>query len=226
MSRSAKSCLLMMTMTALLGLGPGSARAEPVKRVALVFDDGPRPADVEPLLAVLAREQVAVTFSLVGARVDENPGAARTILAAGHEIANHSQTHAHPHELADAALDREVSAAQEKIAAVTGRAPRWYWPPFIEVDDRVRAAVARAKLMIYTPRHLVVSLDYDRTVPAAEIFRRATTDVSDGSVILFHEWREETRQQLPAILAELRRQHCVFLTFSGLHTALEGPSRP
>jgi peptidoglycan/xylan/chitin deacetylase (PgdA/CDA1 family) len=63
-------------------------------------------------------------------------------------------------------------------------------------------------------------------VRAAEILHRATTDIHDGTVILFHEWRAETRGQLPSILAELRRQHCVFLTFSGLHEALAGsPAR-
>jgi len=194
--------------------------AAPVKRVALVFDDGPRPADAEPLLALLAREKVSVTFSLVGDRVNENPATAKTIAAAGHEIANHSQTHAHARDLDDAALDREVAAAQQAIQAATGIVPRWYWPPYLEVDDRVRAAVARGGLTLYTPRHLVVSMDYERSVPAAEILRRATTDVRDGSVILFHEWRAETREQLPAILAELRRQNCEFLTFSALHEAL------
>lgn len=213
-------------MIAVVLLGAGLAvvvpAAEPAsgKRVALVFDDGPRPADAEPLLALLAREKVSVTFSLVGDRVDENPAAAMSIAAAGHEIANHSQTHSHPRALDDAALDHEVAAAQQKIQAAVGAGPRWYWPPFLEVDDRVRAAVSRAQLAVYTPRHLVISMDYDTTVPAAEILRRATTDITDGSVILFHEWRAETRQQLPAILAELRRQNCVFLTFSGLQTSL------
>ena len=194
--------------------------AEPTKRVALVFDDGPKPADAEPLLAVLARENIQVTFSLVGDRVNESPETARAIAAAGHEIANHSQTHSHPKDLDDAALDREVASAQQKITTVTGHAPRWYWPPFLESDDRVRAAVSHGQLTIYAPKHLVVSMDYDRSVPAAEILRRATTDVRDGTVILFHEWRLETREQLPAILANLRRQGCEFLTFSALHESL------
>ena len=205
------------------------ALAAPVKRVALVFDDGPKPADAGPLLELLAREKVPVTFSLVGDRVNENPATARAITAAGHEIANHSQTHAHPRDLDEAALDREVAAAQRAIPAATGVTPRWYWPPYLEIDDRVRAAVGRAGLTPYTPRHLVVSKDYDNGVPAAEIYRRATTDVRDGSVILFHEWRAETREQLPAILAELRRQNCVFLTFSGLYdsfAAADAAARP
>ncbi len=210
--------LLMMVF--LMMAGAVLDHAAPVKRVALVFDDGPRPADAEPLLALLAKENVHVTFSLVGDRVDENPAMAKAIATAGHEIANHSQTHAHPRDLDDAALNREVGEAQQKITAAAGSAPKWYWPPFIEVDDRVRAAVAQAHLAIYTPRRLVASMDYDTKVPAAEIFRRATTDISDGTVILFHEWRAETREQLPAILAELRRQNCVILTFSGLHDSL------
>lgn len=220
---------IRMTAIALLGAGLAniifSAEPAPVKRVALVFDDGPVPANAAPLLTLLAKEGVPVTFSLVGNRVDENPATAKAIAAAGHEIANHSQAHAHPRDLDDAALDREVADAQQKITAAAGVAPRWYWPPFLEVDDRVRAAVAHANLALYTPRHLVVSKDYDTTVPAPDIQRNATTDVVDGTVILFHEWRAETREQLPAILAELRRQGCRFLTFSALFDSLAASDR-
>lgn len=211
---------LLFVVLSLGGLALTGTAAVPVKRVALVFDDGPKPADAGPLLALLAQEEVPVTFSLVGDRVKENPETARAIAAAGHEIANHSQAHAHPKDLSDAALDREVADAQQLIAATVGRAPRWFWPPFLEIDDRVRAAVGQAGITLYTPHHLVVSKDYDRSVPAAEIYRLATTDVRDGSVILFHEWRAETREQLPAILAELRRQGVEFYTFSGLAAAL------
>ena len=207
------------TVLIIVGMALNVAHADSAKRVALVFDDGPKPADAGPLLALLAKENVKVTFALVGDRVDENPATAKTITAAGHEVVNHSQTHVHARDLSDAALDREVAAAQQKIKAATGVAPKWYWPPFLETDDRVRAAVSRAKLAIYTPRHLVVSMDYDRAVPAAEILRRATTDVRDGSVILFHEWRKETREQLPAVLADLRRQGFGFVTFSELGSA-------
>jgi peptidoglycan/xylan/chitin deacetylase (PgdA/CDA1 family) len=202
-----------------------STEAPPVRRVALVFDDGPKPEDAGPLLAVLEKEGLHVTFSLVGDRVVDNPGLARKISAAGHEIANHSQTHSHPRELSDAALDREVAGAQARLAEVLGHPPKWYWPPFLESDDRVRAAVAKAGLTIYQPHHLVVSKDYEKSVSADEIRRLATTDVRDGSVILFHEWRAETREQLPAILAELRRQGCVFLTFSQLEEQLRAGMR-
>lgn len=212
--------MILLAMTAAI-----LTQAEPKKRVALVFDDGPKPADAEPLLALLAREKVRVTFALVGDRVDENPATAKAIATAGHEIANHSQTHAHPRDLKDAALDQEVATAQKKLTAVLGHAPRWYWPPFLEIEERLHTAVARSRLAVYLPRKVVASMDWDTSVSAEEILRRATTGIEDGTVILNHEWRAETRQQLPAILAELRRQNCEFLTFSELHDALAASAK-
>jgi len=219
--RSARLASISLVMVAV-----GGMVAAPAKRVALVFDDGPAATSTEALLAVLAQEKVPATFSLVGDRVNENPQLAKAIAAAGHEINNHSQTHAQPSGLNDAALDHEVAGNQRKLTEILGVAPKWYWPPYLKIDDRVRASVTRAGLAIYEPRHLVVSKDYDRAVPAAEILQRATTDVRDGSVIMFHEWRVETREQLPAILAELRRQHCEFYTFSGLEAAFRGSASP
>src|ERR1035441_4031512 len=184
--------------------------------IALVFDDGPFPEHAPKLLELFAREGIHVTFSLVASNVVAHPETARAIVAAGHEVANHSYGHRHPKSLDDAALEEEIAGAQKIIAEKSGFTPRWYWPPFIETDDRVRAMAAKAGVEVYPIKNRWVSQDYARAVNAAEIKRRATTNVTDGSVILFHEWRDETLAQLPAILAELRRQGCVFETFSEL----------
>lgn len=187
--------------------------------VALVFDDGPFPDHAPKLLELFAREKIHVTFSLVATNVETHPDTAKAIAAGGHEIANHSYSHRHPKDCDDAKLDHEIVDAQKIIATTTGFTPKWYWPPFLETDDRVRATAAKAKLEVYSLKQVVVSQDYDRSVSAEEIKRKATTNVKDGSVILFHEWRDETLEQLPAILAELRRQGGVFLTFSELATS-------
>jgi peptidoglycan/xylan/chitin deacetylase (PgdA/CDA1 family) len=187
-----------------------------VVHVALVFDDGPFPEHAPKLLALFAKEGIHVTFSSVATNVELHPATAKAVLAAGHEIANHSYAHHHPKDLDDAALEHEIVAAQKIIVATTGFTPKWYWPPYLESDERVRATAAKAQLQVYVPKHLVVSQDYDRAVNADEIQRKATTNVVDGTVILFHEWRDETFERMPAILAELRKQGCVFLTFSEL----------
>ena len=196
--------------------------------VALVFDDGPFPDHAPKLLALFAKEQIYVTFSLVASNVQAHPDTAIAIRDGGHEIANHSYAHRHAKDLDDAALEQEIGGAQKIIADATGFTPKWYWPPFLEADDRVRAVSAKAKIEVYSLKKVVVSQDYDRSVGAEEIKRKATTNVKDDSVILFHEWRDETLEQLPAILTELRRQGCVFLTFSQLaahNLAMEQPRK-
>jgi len=184
-----------------------------VIHVALVFDDGPFPDHAPKLLELFAKEKVHVSFSLIASNVETHADLAKAIVAGGDEINNHSYSHCHPKDCDDAKLDREIAGAQEIIKQSTGFMPKWYWPPFLETDDRVRAAAAKAKIVVYSLKQVVVSQDYDRSVSGAEIKRKATTNVRDGSVILFHEWRDETYEQMPAILAELRRQGCVFLTF-------------
>jgi peptidoglycan/xylan/chitin deacetylase (PgdA/CDA1 family) len=211
-----KLLLLQFLMISLLAPGRAVATDSNLVHVALVFDDGPLPGHTDKLLALFAAEQIHVTFGSTATNVESQPTLARAVVAAGHEIANHSYTHRHPKDLDDATLEHEIVDAQNVIAATSGFRPKWYWPPFLESDARHPATVARARIEVFTPRHLVVSEDYNRQVSAADIKRKATTGVTDGTVILFHEWRDETLDQLPAILAELRRQHCVILTFSQL----------
>jgi peptidoglycan-N-acetylglucosamine deacetylase len=200
---------------------PAAAETNTV-HVALVFDDGPFPEHAPKLMEFFARENIHVTFSLVASNVLTHPETAKAIAAAGHEIANHSFGHLHPKSLSDAELEHEIVAAQKVIAEKSGFTPKWYWPPFIEIDDRVRAMAKQAGIGVYPLKKLVVSMDYDRSVNAGEIWRHATSGVTDGTVILFHEWRDETLEQLPAILAELRKQGCVFETFSELDVYNQG----
>ena len=207
--------LLPIFLMALLASTLSSLAADSTNvHVAMIFDDGPFPDHAPKLLKLFADEKVHVTFGSVASCVETNAALCKKLLAGGHEMANHSYSHKHPKDLDDATLESEIVGAQKIIIDKTGFTPKWYWPPFLESDDRVRATAAKAHIEVYQPKHLVVSMDYDRSVGADEIRRKATTNVIDGAVILFHEWRDETYEQLPAILAELRRQHCVFVTFS------------
>jgi len=61
--------------------------------VAITFDDGPDPRTLHPLLDLLAREKATATFFLVGRSAAAHPDLVQEILAAGHEVGNHSQTH-------------------------------------------------------------------------------------------------------------------------------------
>jgi len=206
--------------SALLLLGSlATAGTKPI-HVAMIFDDGPDPVQTPKLLAIFAEEKVHVTFGTVAKNAEAHPALLKTVVAAGHELANHSYSHQHPKGLSASVLESEIVGAGKQIRTASGFAPKWYWPPFLEIDDNVRAYAAQAGLQIYQPRKLVVSGDYMNELSAEEILRRATTGVEDGAVILFHEWRAETVAQMKAIITELKRQGCVFVTFSEMEQQL------
>jgi peptidoglycan/xylan/chitin deacetylase (PgdA/CDA1 family) len=211
-----KSSLVAIFLVLVLAQFSALANGSNAVHVALVFDDGPFPEHTPKLCELFAKEKVHVSFSFVATNVQAHPDLAKLVLAGGHEINNHSFSHRHAKDLDDGPLEQEIVGAQKIIAEAAGAAPKWYWPPFLEMDDRIRAMARKAGIEVYSLKQVVVSQDYDRSVGAEDIKRKATTNVKDGSVILFHEWREETYQQLPAILAELRKQGCVFMTFSEL----------
>ena len=64
------------------------------KVVALTFDDGPDPFHTPRVLEILDRYHVKATFFMLGRNVERHPAMAREVLARGHEIGNHSYSHA------------------------------------------------------------------------------------------------------------------------------------
>ena len=77
-------------------------------------------------LDILKAHHLTITFFVVGqdAALEKNHPALRSIAAAGHEIGNHSFNH-EPwlHLYTDAAIDAELSQAEEHIHRATGQKP-------------------------------------------------------------------------------------------------------
>src|SRR4051812_25131475 len=74
--------------------GPSVYRGQGTRRsIALTFDDGPSPGSLQ-LLDYFAREGVKATFFQCGVNVLRHPDISRTVSEAGHEIGNHTYSHA------------------------------------------------------------------------------------------------------------------------------------
>jgi len=218
--------LLTMSLAILTVAARGDA-TPPAKRVAFVFDDGPVPAHAAKFIELLAREGVKATFAQEGRNVAAHPALTRAMAEAGHEIANHSYTHPHLKDMPVEAITRELRDTQAAVREATGRAPQWFWAPFLEWSDSIAAGATDAGVRHFplSQVKLVSSDDWNTATDAAGILKNATTGVEDRTIILCHEWRAETLAQLPAILAELRRQGCTFVTFSELAASLTPEQR-
>jgi len=98
--------------------------------VALTLDDGPTPAGTQPLLDLLARHSVRATFFLVGSDMRQHPELARQIVAAGHELGNHSYTHQRMLLRSPSFLRRELDDTDAAIRDAGFRGPIFFRPPY------------------------------------------------------------------------------------------------
>ncbi|MGO1068193.1 polysaccharide deacetylase family protein [Lysobacter sp. CA199] len=114
-------------------IGRGSPQR---RRVALSFDDGPGRATPD-LLSLLRELEIAATFFCLGQAVRAEPGVVARMLAEGHEVGNHSMSHADARGLSPAALlEQEVRPATRELlrAGVSASSAHLFRPAYGEIQ--------------------------------------------------------------------------------------------
>lgn len=170
------------------------------KLVALSFDAAWGNEDTRTLIDILGSYGVSTTFFVVGDWVDKYPESVQALSEAGHEVMNHSSTHAHFSALSAAEIKGDIERCNSKIEALTGVRPTLFRCPYGEYDDHVIKAIR--SLGMTAVQWDVDSLDW-KGISAQEIARRVLDRVQPGSIVLFHNAAENTPEALPEILEAL-----------------------
>lgn len=190
--------------------------------LALTFDDGPQVEATTEVLDILQQAGVVGTFFLVGERVAECPEIARRIQAEGHEIGNHSYSHANLPQLESAqAIEAEIARTQVVIQQVVGVEPRLFRAPFLAHDARVHQALERLQLSSINAS--CSSKDWQPGQTREQIYHKVTSEVQAGGIVLMHDWPVGTRQALSEIIHQLQSRGFRLVTVSDLIAAGEPP---
>ncbi len=167
--------------------------------IALTFDDGPSESTPE-ILEILARYGARATFFQCGLNVRRLPDVSRQVLAAGHEIGNHSYTHLLLSLRSPTIVDEEFSRAQETLADATGFRPSWLRAPFGVRWFGLRGVQRRLGLtgLMWT------AIGYDWSLPSAAIVERVKPKIGNGAIICLHDGRllaaaPDVRQTVEAV---------------------------
>ena len=132
--------------------------------------------------------------------MDKYPESVKQLHDAGHEIANHSDTHPHMSKLSDKEIMNEVTLCNEKIEAITGEPVTLFRCPYGEYDDNVISTINDMDINVI--QWNVDSLDW-KDLSADDIRLRVTSNVVPGSIVLFHNAAKNTPEALPGILEYL-----------------------
>ena len=189
--------------------------AFPADAVALTIDDGPHPVWTPKILRLLDRYQVPALFCMIGNQVLGHEAVARSVVQAGHQLANH--TWSHPTSMARRSIDsihEEIKRAQNKIQNTTGYVPTLFRSPGGDWSQPLFGAVAQAGL---------VPLDWsddprDWSRPGVPFITHRLMAAKPGQILLCHDGggdRSQTYKALQAVLPALTARGYRFVQLDG-----------
>ncbi|SFS73976.1 polysaccharide deacetylase family protein [Saccharopolyspora flava] len=202
MSARARACAVSAVLAAAVVVAPAAESApECSGYVGLTFDDGPGETTTQLLDALLENGLRATMFNQ-GDHADANPSLVAAQVEAGMQVGNHSYTHPHMTELSRSEMDSEISRAQQAISAAGGGSPVLFRPPYGETNETLHEVEAAHGLteVIWD----VDSQDWNNAT--VDEIVAANASLTDGQVILMHDWPPNTLTAIPRIAETLSTQ--------------------
>ena len=173
------------------------------KVISVTFDASWGGDKTLAILDLLDEYNAKATFFLVGIWVDKYPDLVKEIAARGHEIGNHSDSHAHFTQIPDGKIRTELDSCSDKIETLTGTRPTLFRPPYGDYNSKVITVVRDEGYEAV--QWSVDSLDW-KNRGVEDLIKRATTNVQPGDIILFHNDSQYIVEALPAILSYYQEQ--------------------
>jgi peptidoglycan-N-acetylglucosamine deacetylase len=184
------------------------------KVVALTFDDGPS-KNANSILPLLEQYKAKATFFLIGQDMEQYPEEAAKIVAAGHQLGNHTYSHNRMVFKTPTYIKKEIEKADQLIREAGFKG---------EIDVRPPNGKKLIGLPYYLHTHhrdtIMWSLEPDSYFSSAtDKINYVKKNITPGSIILMHPMYDQTGEELKAIegiLKALTDQGYTFVTVNEL----------
>jgi peptidoglycan/xylan/chitin deacetylase (PgdA/CDA1 family) len=182
-----------------------------LKFVAITIDDTPDAVYTKKMLQVLLEHGARATFFVNGPRVKAFPETAKMMVAAGHEIANHTWNHPMLTKLSASKIEWELTSTTDIIEKICGVTPRFFRPPYGDFNSTVTRTALKLGLipMLWS----IDTRDWSRP-GVTKICSTVSGQLDNGAVILMHGTNEQSPVALDSILTDLENKGFVTVTAS------------
>ncbi len=183
--------------------------------VALTFHGAGDTSLAEQILRDCADHDARITVFAVGKWLAGAPSVGRQILAAGHELGNHTWSHQQMPSLSAQVADDEIRRGADALRTATGSVGWWFRP---SGTPHSTATIRTAAIRSGYKRCVSYDVDpQDYLDPgAALVVSRTLEQVRPGSIVSLHLGHVGTVQALPKILAGLSARGLAPVTLSVL----------
>ena len=195
--------------------------------VALTFDDGPSLRDTGKLLDLLAAEEVAATFFVLGGQIEMGrEDLVKRAFDEGHEIGNHTYSHQILTTIDTAQVRQELADTSSLIESITGSQPTVMRPPTGAWSDEIAAVSEELGMAVVNWNWQSCPEDWYHHDDPEHISNHVIETAQNGHIVLLHDVNEATMASMPDMIAGLKARGFRFMTVSQMLTHLgEGHPR-
>jgi peptidoglycan-N-acetylglucosamine deacetylase len=153
--------------------------------LALTFDDGPAPVSTLAFLDTLDDLGWRATFFMLGQMAAAHPDVAKEVSRRGHEIAVHGYAHSSHIRHGPRWATRDLIAAKDTLAELSGTQPRWARPPYGALSASSVIAARRAGLtpLLWT----TWGRDWRAEATPGSIVADVSSTLVPGATVLLHD---------------------------------------
>ena len=217
-------CVSLAALALVTGCGPAKPASGPAempakqtggqeeapKYIALTFDDGPRADTTGRLLDGLLERGAAATFFVIGEQIPGNEALLCRMKAEGHQIGNHTYSHARLLKTEKDAVVEEIHKTEALLEEAVGEGSFWLRPPYGLIDSQ-RAALIKTPMVYWTvdPQDWKL-LNRDKVVSAV------LECVRPGDIVLLHDFYSTSVDAALEIVDKLGEEGYIFVTVEEL----------
>ena len=173
------------------------------KKVALSFDAASGDEDIQKILDILTKYNIKVSFFVTGNWVSKYPDDVKAIVAAGHDLGNHSENHKQMSQLTKEECKDEIMKVHNRVKDLTGIDMNLFRPPYGDYNNTL---IGEAKECgYYSIQWNVDSSDW-KDYGVDSIINKVVDNkhLDNGSIILLHCGAKYTPDALEAIINGLQ----------------------
>lgn len=186
-------------------------------KIALTFDDGPHPVYTKKILDVLDKYNVKATFFIVGQNAGYYKDTLKSIVNKGHELGNHTFTHAIIKGKSAANIISEIEDCRNAIYDICGENTVLFRPPgglMSEVSAEDAELFENYDIILWS----IDTKDWAMHTPE-EIAEYVLNNTKSGDIILMHDYigkDSPTPAALELMIPKLIEKGYEFVTVSEL----------
>ena len=155
-------------------------------KIALTFDDGPHPVYTPKILDLLDKYQIKATFFVVGTNAEYYKNTLMEIVKRGHEIGNHTFSHAIIKDKSIRDIKDEIEACRNAVYDICGENTVLFRPPGGLMSD-----IKAEDTELFESYDIILwsidTMDWAHNKPE-KIAEYVINNTKSGDIILMHDY--------------------------------------